>query len=347
MRDATKNDGGDVGALEGNSQGADWEPVMTPAFRRGSVGPRGGRIMSEQRLFISHASEDAAVVGRIVEYLEQRGIPCWVSGRDIPPRAIYAEAITSGMQACTACAVIISEAANASAGVKRELELASHSGKPFIPIRVDGVEPGPGLDYYLRNTQWIEFHSERERALDRIVAHMKGAPPAAAPPRRAPAPKRGNPLPIVLGALALVLAIGAGVYFYNQYQQQTDYAAVEELAPVEEAEPVAPETVDVDGLWNISVLCANGAAMREPNVSFSEGQYARTFSGAAEGETQLFIESTDANSIHVTGQVAFTGGAVYPLNASATSDENGVEFSGVADYGANAGCPFTASRLEG
>ena len=49
-------------------------------------------------IFISHASEDAAVADKIVAYLEARGVPCWIASRDIPPRAIYADAIVEGMQ---------------------------------------------------------------------------------------------------------------------------------------------------------------------------------------------------------------------------------------------------------
>ncbi|OQW55823.1 MAG: hypothetical protein A4S17_05820 [Proteobacteria bacterium HN_bin10] len=86
------------------------------------------------RLFISHASEDEAVANKIVAYLEARGVACWISSRDIPPRAIYADAIVEGMQSCTACAVLVSAASNASKAVKREVELASHEDKAFIPI---------------------------------------------------------------------------------------------------------------------------------------------------------------------------------------------------------------------
>lgn len=135
--------------------------------------------MSEQRLFISHASEDSATVDRIVAYLEARGAPCWISSRDIPPRAIYADAITAAMQACSGCAVVLSAAANQSKAVKRELELASHYDKPFIPIRIDASEPAAGVDYYLRNTQWLDYRRDGERALDRIV----GQAPGASPPR--------------------------------------------------------------------------------------------------------------------------------------------------------------------
>lgn len=176
------------------------------------------------RLFISHASEDEAVVNRIVAYLEAHGVVCWIAGRDIPPKAIYAEAITSGIQNSSACGVIVSRAANASAAIKRELELASHYGKPFVPIRVDATEPGPGLDYYLRNTQWINYGRDGNKALDRITAHMGGGapapqpappPPSYTPPPRyeppPPEPVKRNFTPFIAVGAALVVAVVAWI----------------------------------------------------------------------------------------------------------------------------------------
>lgn len=137
--------------------------------------------MGEQRLFISHASEDAAVAGKIVGYLEERGVACWIASRDIPPRAIYADAIVAGMQACSACVVLVSAASNASKAVKREVELASHEDKAFIPIRIDGSEPASGLAYYLRSTQWVDYNREGPLALNRIAAAGRQPPPRPPP----------------------------------------------------------------------------------------------------------------------------------------------------------------------
>jgi hypothetical protein len=66
------------------------------------------------RLFISHANEDAVAADHIVTYLESHGVPCWISSRDIPPQMIYADAISEAVQECTACAVVVSQAANQS-----------------------------------------------------------------------------------------------------------------------------------------------------------------------------------------------------------------------------------------
>ena len=163
------------------------------------------------RLFISHSHDDADAAERIVAYLESHGMRCWISSRDIPPQAIYADAITAAMQSCTACVVLLTNAANQSKALKRELELASHYEKPFIPIRVDGVEPAAGLDYYVRNTQWVEYARDGEEALDRIVATGRDASPpgrdASPPPAPAPAaPRRTRLVPIMVGAGLLVAA---------------------------------------------------------------------------------------------------------------------------------------------
>ena len=170
------------------------------------------------RLFISHAHDDADAAARIVAYLESHGMPCWISSRDIPPRSIYADAITEAMQACSACVVLLTSAANQSKALKRELELASHYEKPFIPIRVDGVEPAAGLDYYLRNTQWVEYARDGDEALDRIVAAGRDVSPpgqAASPPvlDAPPVPARAAAsrtarVPMMVGAVLVVAAAG-------------------------------------------------------------------------------------------------------------------------------------------
>lgn len=169
--------------------------------------------MSEQRLFISHASADEAVVNRIVAYLEARGVACWLAHRDIPPRSIYAEAITQALRECSACVVILSRTANESDAVKRELELASHYRKPFIPIRVDDTEPGAGVDYYLRNAQWVDYRKSDVAALERLLNSTPSSP------TRATSPQRSNSSPMALIATALTIAVGIGWYAWDEFRQ--------------------------------------------------------------------------------------------------------------------------------
>ncbi len=44
-------------------------------------------------VFVSYASQDAAVANSIVETLEAHGIKCWIAPRDVRPGTVYADAI--------------------------------------------------------------------------------------------------------------------------------------------------------------------------------------------------------------------------------------------------------------
>jgi hypothetical protein len=131
----------------------------------------------QQRFFVSHASQDAALANRVVSYIEIKGAVCWIAPRDIPARSIYAEEITRAIRTSSACIVLVSSAASTSPAVIRELELASHYSKPFIPLRIDSSELSPSLEYYLRSSQWIQLDANHLSALDRVFGVTVYEPP--------------------------------------------------------------------------------------------------------------------------------------------------------------------------
>ena len=51
------------------------------------------RSGSTPPVFISYASQDAAVAAALVEALERHGIPCRITPRDVKAGALYADAI--------------------------------------------------------------------------------------------------------------------------------------------------------------------------------------------------------------------------------------------------------------
>lgn len=230
-----------------------------------------GPIMSDL-LFISHASADAEAVEHIVAYLEANNVRCWIAGRDIPPRSIYAEAITQGVKDSTACAVIVSQAANESDAIKRELELASHYRKPFIPIRIDGAEPGPGLDYYLRNTQWIDYRRDGERALDRIFGRV----PKPISPAPLSAPARGDVTPMdephndppatkwpAIAVIAAILVLGGAMLLWPRENAVLASSVTTESAPLPANDvPAEAEATTASNSVNAPAAANSLAALR-------------------------------------------------------------------------------------
>lgn len=75
-------------------------------------------------VFVSYASQDAAVANSIVENLESQGLKCWIAPRDVKPGAQYADAIVRAINDAKAVVLVMSASAVDSAHVAREAERA-------------------------------------------------------------------------------------------------------------------------------------------------------------------------------------------------------------------------------
>jgi predicted ATPase len=147
-------------------------------------------------VFVSHASKDATVARRVVELLEDAGVPCWIAPRDIPPGADYTQALLDGLAGAPALVLLFSAAANASPHVRRELETAVGSDTAFLPIRLEEVDPSPSLRYFIGTSQWLDTITARPEEWEPVMVaamlRLVGAP-AAPPPAPAPAaPQPGS-----------------------------------------------------------------------------------------------------------------------------------------------------------
>ena len=84
------------------------------------------------RLFLSHASVDAAVAAQLCALLEARGVRCWIAPRDIPAGDEYHAALLNGIEACGGMVVLVTEASGASPFVCSEVERAFSKRKRLL-----------------------------------------------------------------------------------------------------------------------------------------------------------------------------------------------------------------------
>lgn len=110
-------------------------------------------------VFVSHSSTDVALARALVQHLEARGIPCWLADRDVDASDDYTRQIIRAIDTCPAFVALISETAESSPHVRREIERATGSQRPIIPVRLDGVIVGETSSYLLAGSQWIEMSS--------------------------------------------------------------------------------------------------------------------------------------------------------------------------------------------
>ena len=176
-------------------------------------------------VFISYASQDAAVADAIVAALERAKIPCWIAPRDVKPGARYADAIVRAINEASTLVLVLSANAIGSDHVAREVERAASKRKQVIAFRMDATALSPELEYFLSNSQWIDA-----AALAMPVALGKLAEAVgqgwATPAQPIPETKRaGGTRKKVAVAAVVAMALGGVVAMGVRYWSSTHGAA--------------------------------------------------------------------------------------------------------------------------
>jgi TolB-like protein/Tfp pilus assembly protein PilF len=175
---------------------------------------------SGRDVFVSYASQDAAVANSIVENLESHGLKCWIAPRDVKPGAQYADAIVRAINEAKAVVLVMSGSAVGSSHVGKEIERASSKRKPIIAFRIDAAPLNHALEYFLSESQWIDVPKlGMPAALARLkeaVGQGSASPPQAVPPAR----RSGGVRKQVAVAAAVIVgvgfAVGLGLHFWPQ-----------------------------------------------------------------------------------------------------------------------------------
>jgi hypothetical protein len=246
-------------------------------------------------IFVSYASPDRDIAFRIVAFLEQNGINCWVAPRDVPPGVEYGQAIIDGIAQSRALVLILSDQANESQFVRKEVERAVSKTKPVLPVRIREVTPSGSLEFFISSAQWVDaWKSPMEQHLLPLVAAIKAmGTPGAAPVRSSalPPPRRSN-TPLLAGiGLVVVLAAGAGIWYATKTDAPTVPAApavtvpsapvaTAPSAPAAPAPPVpAPTAPSAPAAAAPAAAPAKPAGPKRSEVAFIIGSWCQPYQG--------------------------------------------------------------------
>ncbi len=93
----------------------------------------------EKKVFISHSSKDEKIAHLICEYLESRGIGCWIAPRDIPYED-WAGKITMALKSCKMVLFLYSENSNSSEYCLNEIYLSKKLHLPIYMIAAENTD---------------------------------------------------------------------------------------------------------------------------------------------------------------------------------------------------------------
>ncbi len=136
-------------------------------------------------VFVSYATQDKPTADAVCSALESKNIRCWIAPRDILPGGDWSAAIIEAIEGARVMVLVFSARANASPQITREVERAVSKGLTIIPLRIEQVQPGRNLEYFLGTPHWLDAMTPPlERHLDYLAETVqflleRGERPAA------------------------------------------------------------------------------------------------------------------------------------------------------------------------
>lgn len=116
--------------------------------------------VQRRHVFVSYANEDREIAAEVVAQLEKGGKRCWFAPRDVSLGRDFQSSIVEAIETAEAVVLILSDAANASQHVIREVNLADEEGKSVFTLCLGNARPRGSLRYQLNNRQWADVGSD-------------------------------------------------------------------------------------------------------------------------------------------------------------------------------------------
>lgn len=187
------------------------------------------------QIFISHSSKDAEYAEKICELLERNEIDCFIAPRDIRSGREYAEELVGGIDGSTAMILLMSENANHSPHVLREVERAVSKSIPILVYKLEETSLSKSMEYFLMTHQWINAqgnenyadilrfandlknheHLKNNKPAGQSTAHRETSTGYTMKPNRKPLGKTITLAVCALVVLVLALGCTVGIKIHN------------------------------------------------------------------------------------------------------------------------------------
>jgi formylglycine-generating enzyme required for sulfatase activity len=168
-------------------------------------------------VFITHSSRDYKKSRAVVDILEQNGIRCWISERDIGAGDNYGDAIVDAIENAKVMVLVFSTNANNSEEIKKEIALASQRKLTVVPIRIEDATPSKAFRYELITRNWIDCFPDWGQGMEALVRRVSsivdGAQSENDTPKLLPKPKPSLAPAWIAAGVAGVVIVGGGATY--------------------------------------------------------------------------------------------------------------------------------------
>ena len=143
-----------------------------------------------RQVFISYSTKDQLQAEAVRNVIEQNGISCWMAPRDIPGGSNYTKEIPNAIRGCQAFVLMLSENAQNSPWVLKELDRAVNDGKIILPFQLEEITLSDEFNFLLTGAQRYDAYQKKSEALQLLISRIKAiidpAPQSAKPAPQKP-----------------------------------------------------------------------------------------------------------------------------------------------------------------
>lgn len=126
-----------------------------------------------KEVFISYSTVDTVQAETVRNILEKNGISCWMAPRDIPGGSNYTKEIPIAIRGCKAFVLILSDNAQKSQWVLRELDSAVNSGKVILPFMLEDCALNDEFNFLLTGAQRYAAYQKKAEELEKLVGRVR------------------------------------------------------------------------------------------------------------------------------------------------------------------------------
>jgi hypothetical protein len=127
----------------------------------------------QKDIFISHSSKEKAIAEELCNYFESNGLSCWIAPRDVRAGEAYSSEIVTGIENSGLFFLLLTENANKSDDVTKEVDRAVKNKKKIIPFRLGDFVLNKELEYYLSKSHWIVGGSRPDKLYNQLLVQIQ------------------------------------------------------------------------------------------------------------------------------------------------------------------------------
>ena len=125
--------------------------------------------------FISYSTKNQAEADAMRAFLNKNQIETWMAPGDIPAGQRYAAVIAQAVRDCACVVLMLTDAAQNSVWVTKEIERAVNYRKPIIPVQLEDVTLNDEFEFYISTDQLVAVHKVDEQTpeIQKVLASAK------------------------------------------------------------------------------------------------------------------------------------------------------------------------------